>query len=228
MMNDSKKHQITIAHTLFNNRTEAADQLLSKLPTEKFDVDDWIIVAISAGGVVVANQLAKKLKTSFDFLFTERVTAPLNEGCDIASVSETEEIVIHKALVDAFDIKLDYVYGEAHRKYEENIISYIYKYRKGQPIKSLENKRVLFVDEGIDSGLTLMASIKTALTQNAKSISVATPVMPKSLLKEFGSMLDDIYFVHAIEDFVSIDFYYEDIEEPSIDDIEKLLKSITY
>ena len=45
-------------------------------------------------------------------------------------VSETEEIVINDILINSFDINLDYIYGDAKRKHEDKILSYIYRYRK--------------------------------------------------------------------------------------------------
>ena len=89
-------------------------------------------------------------------LLTEPILAPNNPELAIAMVSETEEVVMHKALIDAFEINEDYVYGEANRKYEEEVLSYVYKYRKGKDLISLKGKYVILADECIETGLTMM------------------------------------------------------------------------
>jgi putative phosphoribosyl transferase len=151
------------------------------------------------------------------------IPAPNNKECEIAMVSETEEIVIHDKLIDSFDINLDYIYGEAKRKHEDKILSYIYKYRKGEKIVDLKDRKVLIVDEGIDSGLTLMCAIKTAMQMQACTVSVATPVMPTDVYNVVDSIIDDLYCVHVINKFIDIDFYYSEIEELKYDDVMKIL-----
>ena len=46
-----------------------------------------------------------------DLDFNEPIKDLNNTKCEIWIVSETEEIVIDKALTNSFDISLDYVYG---------------------------------------------------------------------------------------------------------------------
>ena len=105
-------------------------------------------------------------------------------------VSETQEIVIHQELVEAFDISLDFVYGQALREYEEKIVPYMYKYRKGESIRSLKDTRVMFVSEGIDTGLTAMSAIKTAIKAGAKTVSIATHLISLDIF----NTLNDIYY----------------------------------
>ena len=66
--------------------------------------EDWLIVAFSKEGVVVANEICKKLHLDFDILLNESIFSPVNPECKIAMVSETEEIVIHHELATYFDI----------------------------------------------------------------------------------------------------------------------------
>jgi len=98
------------------------------------------------------------------------------------------------------------------------------KFRKGKQIEALENKNVLIVDEGINTGLTIMACIKTAINLKAKSISVAVPVLPTLSISSIEAIADDLYFIKKLDHFVEIDFYYDSLEELSFEDIEKINK----
>jgi putative phosphoribosyl transferase len=209
----------------FANRESALKELITLLPTKEMSSQDWVVLAISSGGVYFADALAKKTNSEFDFLFTESIPAPNNKECDVAMVSETEEIVINDHLVNSFEINLDYIYGEAKRKHEDKILSYIYKYRKGDHLTSLKDKKVLIVDEGIDTGMTLMCAIKTVLQMKAVTISVATPVMPTDVFNNVDLIIDNLYCIHVINKFIDVGFYYKELEELSYDDIIKITKS---
>lgn len=210
---------------VFKDRDDAVSRLLEILPLKELENrGNNIVVSISTGGVLFASTIAKKLNAGYDFLFTESITAPSNPECQIAMVSESEEIVIHEALMESFGINLDYIYGEAKRKHEEKILKYIYKYRKGELISSLTNKNVLLVDEGIDSGLTMMAAIKTAIEMRARSISLISPVIPCDVAERLDELIDDIYYIYKPQHFVDVEYYYEHLPEIQAKEIEEMLK----
>jgi putative phosphoribosyl transferase len=154
----------------------------------------------------------ERLHLAKDFLFSAGIYAPKNSECELARVSEHEEIVINDNLVKTFDIKYDYIYGEASRKYEEKILSYIYKYRKGKHFEDMEGKTILLVDEGAESGLKLMAAIKTILAMRPKAVYVAVPVLPSDLLDSLEPLTDEIFFISAPDDYIDTKSYYESFE----------------
>ena len=106
--------------------------------------------------------------------------------------------------------------------YLTDIQDYKAKYRDGLDIIDLANSNVLLVDEGLNTGLTMMACIKSVISKQAKSICVAVPVLPEVTINDIETIADDLYYVQAPAHFVSIDFYYEKLEQIELEDIEKL------
>jgi putative phosphoribosyl transferase len=139
-------------------------------------------------------------------------------------VSETEEVVMHKALIDAFGISEDYVYNEAQRKYEEEVLTYIYKYRKGRELVSLKGKYVILVDECIETGLTMMVALKSVIAQEAKNIYIATPILDEASHESLTQISDGVFCPHQIRDYISIEYYYENLERPAFSELERILK----
>ena len=137
MPNDSNNSVI------FADRDAAARELIELLPENLFEPSSTVVVGVSEGGVYFADKISKVLKAQMDILLTEPIMAPNNPELAIAIVSETEVVVINKVLIDAFEIDEDYVYSEANRKYEETILSYVYKYRKGVPLQPLKGISLL-------------------------------------------------------------------------------------
>ena len=213
---------------ILKNRQDAAQKLIDVIDMQKFKEEQWNVVAVSKGGLDLGSRIKNKLPNSLDFLFSEAILAPNNPECEVARVSESEEIVINEQLVAAFDIQYDYIYGEAHRKHEEEILSYIYQYRKGRHFSSMENKVVLLVDEGSETGSKFMTALKTILAQKPKAVYIAVAVLPTDVLELLEPFVDDIFFLYDIDDFVETSLYYEEFEEIEDETIEKLLEEVKW
>lgn len=211
-----------IDNTRFKNRKDAFNQLCEILPIKNMQNEKWIILAISCGGVPIAIDLSEKLKADFDYLFTEKIFTSKNKECEIAIITETQEIVIHEELMKSFDLNLEEIYEDSKIAYLNNISKYKAKYRNNLDIINLENRNVLLVDEGLNTGLTMMACIKSVINEKAKSIYVAVPVLPEVTIHDIETIADDLYYIKAPSHFVSIDFYYENLEEIELEDMEKL------
>lgn len=192
---------------------------------QRLKEENWKIIAVSKGGLELASYLRGRYPNEIDFLFTEPIFAPNNDECEIARVSESEEIVIHEKLVDAFDIKYDYIYGEAHRKHEEKILSSIYKYRKGRRFVNVKGEFVLLVDEGSETGSKFVTALKTILAQKPKAVYIAVPVLPSDVLELLEPFCDDVYCLYDIEDYVETPLYYEELDKISEEKIEKYLEN---
>ena len=209
---------------ILKNRQDAAKNLIDVIPMQKLKEEQWNIVAVSKGGLELGSHIKGKLENRLDFLFSEAILAPNNPECEVARVSESEEIVINEQLVAAFDIKYDYIYGEAHRKHEEEILTSIYQYRKGRHFSSMENKVVLLVDEGSETGSKFVTALKTILAQRPKAVYIAVAVLPTDVLELLEAFVDDIFFLYDIDDFVETSLYYEEFEDIKDEEIEKLLE----
>lgn len=209
---------------ILKNRQDAAGKLLDVIPMQKLKEESWELVGVSKGGLELASYINKKLSNSVDFLFSAPIMAPNNPECEVARVSESEEIVINEQLVSAFNIQYDFIYGEAHRKHEEDILSSIYQYRKGRHFQSMENKVVLLVDEGSETGAKFLTALKTILSQKPKAVYIAVPVLPADVLELLEPFVDDIYFLYDIDDYVETALYYEELEQVDDEKIEKLLE----
>ena len=209
---------------ILKNRQDAAKKLIDVIPMQKLKEEQWNIVAVSKGGLDLGHRIRGKLTNSLDFLFSEAILAPNNPECEVARVSESEEIVINEQLVAAFNIQYDYIYGEAHRKHEEGILSSIYRYRKGRHFSSMSNQVVLLIDEGSETGSKFMTALKTILAQKPKAVYIAVAVLPTDVLEQLEPFVDDIFFLYDIDDFVETSLYYEEFENIEEETIEKLLE----
>ncbi len=211
---------------LFEDRAEASEKLIAEIPLDIFSLENIVVLGVSEGGVYFANELAKKLNVPMNILLTEHIYSYINPELVIAMVGETEEVVIHKALTEAFEIPKDYIYNEAYNKYSNKILNYIKKYRRGERLSSLEGKYVILTDECIETGLTMMTAVKTAISLGAKNIFIAVPVLDKVVYKNLVTVCDNIFCPYKIDDYISIEYYYRELDEPfSFDEIKEIIST---
>ena len=209
----------------FEDRQDASRQLIDTLPLELLSQNETVVIGISEGGVFFADQIAKAVDARMDILLTEPILAPNNPEVAIAMVSETEEVVMHKALIDAFEISEDYVYGEAQRKYEEEVLTYVHKYRKGNSLLTLEGKYVVLADECVETGLTMLVALKSVIARGAKNIYIATPILDHTVYQNLLSVCDEVFCPHKIQDYISIEYYYKQFEQLDFEAISSIIKS---
>ena len=211
---------------LFKNRKDASEQLITEFSLDVTTLDNIIVLSVSEGGVYFAEQIAKKIGCSMDILLTEPIYSNVNKELTIAMVGETEEVIIHKALTTAFNISKDYIYAEAYIKYKENILSHIDKYRYGLELQDLNDKYVILTDECVETGLTMMSAVKTAISLGAKNIFIAVPILDNVVYENLLTICDNIFCPHKIDDYISINYYYEELEPFGFEEIDKIMKNV--
>ncbi len=208
----------------FKNREEAAKKLLEVLPIDTMRLEKWIIISVSNGGYEIAKIIAKELDAKYEIMFNEKIYAPNNDDCEIAVVTELEDVLIHEELVKSFDIDLNYIYSKSKIIYEDIIRPKIISFKAGVRLDDLEGKNILIVDEDINIGLVMMACIKTIINQKVKSISVATPILSTASIPAIDSITDDLYYIKSLDHFVEANHYYEELECVTMEDLERIKK----
>ncbi|MDQ7083597.1 MAG: phosphoribosyltransferase family protein [Sulfurovum sp.] len=209
----------------FTHREDASRKIIELLPIELLSQNETVVIGVSEGGVYFADKISRACEAQMDILLTEPILAPNNPEVAIAMISETEEVVMHKALIDAFDINDDYIYSEAHRKYQEEVLSYVYKYRQGKDLVSLEGKYVILADECVETGLTMMVALKSVIARGAKNIYIATPILDEAVYESLLAVCDGVFCPHKIQHYISIEYYYQDFETLDFNALLSIIKA---
>ena len=193
----------------FENRGEALEKLLSIIDINA--MDNMLIISISERGNYYAREIAMRNGLlEGDFMFIEEIKSPQNKQTSLGAISETRDYILIEELIESFEITDDYIFNEAERVYEEKILQNIYKFRAGESIIPLRNRNVLLVDEGANTGLTLLCAIKSCISKKAASINVAIPVIAKETARAIEKLVDNTYFVYEVEDFIDTSFYFKE------------------
>lgn len=208
----------------FADQRDAANKLLELLPKDELKANNFLILCLSLKSVIMCDAIARGLDLDYEILFSEDIKAPNNDECDIACVSESEDVVINEALRSSFEITKDFIYSRARKIYEEKILKNVYKYRKGGLLSPLKGRNVLLINDSCETGARLAVATKSLTNMGAKSIIFGVAMMPSDMAEYANTMVDEVYCALKVEGFVSTDFYYEQILENDENTILKILE----
>jgi putative phosphoribosyl transferase len=210
---------------IFIGRQDATIALFNILPQKIMQDENWLILCLSSGAVSMAEYVAHRLGIDYDILLVTPIFAPNNDECQVAMISESQEIVVHSNLVDSFEIDLDLVYEMAKDEYEEKILDFKETYRKSLPLSDIKDRAVLLIDEGCETGLSTVCALKTVIELGVKKVSLATPLIAEDLYENLDMKVDKVYTNKKIRDFIDVEYYYASLEEPQEKEIKKILKN---
>ena len=161
---------------VFRDRSHAGRLLAQKLFNYK-EQKDALVLAVPAGGVEVAVIIADELKLSFDLAITRKIHVPWNKEAGFGAVSWDGQVFLNQELVQRLNLSAKIVQecieDEKRVIAKRNII-----FRGNQPWPKIEDKTVLVVDDGLASGFSMLATVKTLKKLGSRQIIVAVPTAP--------------------------------------------------
>ena len=212
----------------FTDQNDAGSKLLEILPRNELKANNFLILCLNIKSVIMCDFVARGLDLGYEILFSEDIKTPNNDECDIACVSESEDVVINEALLVSFEITKDYIYGRAKKLYEEKILKNVYKYRKGGLLSPLKDRNILLITDSCETGARLAVATKSLNNMGAKSVILGIALMPSDMAEYANTIVDDVYCAFKIDGFVSTDFYYEKTLENDENAILKILEDSPY
>jgi len=208
-------------HNQFKNREEAGRKLAERLL--EWREKNPLVLAIPRGGVAVGYEIAKALKAPLDIIIPRKIGAPGNPELAIGAVTEDGTLVLNDDLVVAFRVSGDYV--EVVRKREiEEIKRRRKAYLGDTPLRSLRDKTVILVDDGIATGATVRAAVESIRRQEPRVVVVAAPVAPPETVRALEGEVDEVVCLVVFEPFFAIGQFYEDFSQVSDEEVIELLK----
>lgn len=190
----------------------------------KYRNQDVVILALPRGGIVPAVEIAKALEAPLDLVITKKIGHPNNDEYAICAISEDGEPVCNEIEISRvdpkwFENKVEKVRNEIKKRRE--------MYHLGGAKKSLEGKTVIIVDDGIATGLTMLAAIGEIKSRNPKEIVVAIPVVPGDTAKKLQALVDELVALDIDQSYLgAVGAYYDNFLQVEDSVVMALLKEV--
>ncbi len=93
------------------------------------------------------------------------------------------------------------------------------RYRGDRPYPDLKGKVVVIVDDGIATGSTMRAAIRSVKKKSAKTVVVAAPVGSRDSVSELSREADRLVCLETPEPFYAISQFYREFEQVDDDEV---------
>jgi putative phosphoribosyl transferase len=207
---------------MFRDRFEAGTRLAQRL--EPNSTTETLLLAIPRGGIEVAYPIALHLRRPLDVIIPRKITFPDNPELAIGAVTFDGSVEINQPLVEKLNLSsadVDELVRPARLEIERRLAVY----RREKPSPQLEGKDVVLIDDGLATGYTMMAAVKSVRREKPRQIIVAVPVSPVSTAEHLQSMVDQIMVLHlAQESFFAVGAFYDRFNDLSDAELIRLLE----
>lgn len=210
--------------TRFKNRHHAGALLAERLSVYA-NRSDTVVLALPRGGVPVGFEIAQALHLPLDVFLVRKVGLPGREEYAIGAITADGQHIVYTDIAEQFGISAETITQLLRTKLSE--LSQREKlYQSSRVPMQLSGKVVILVDDGLATGLTMLAAIQALRGGSAKParIIVAVPVAPNDSIQIIEQETDELVCLSLPKQFSAVSLWYDNFTQVSDEEVLQLLK----
>lgn len=206
--------------SIFRDRADAAERLAQELLRRA--IERPIVLGIPRGGVVISVILARRLGAEHGVVVARKLGAPAQPELAIGAVTARGTTFIDPSIAMMSGADDDYINRERQRQIAE-------AKRREEAFDGVRNphvdgRNVVVVDDGVATGATAIAAIRSVKAQGAKQVIFAIPVGPTHTIDVLRREADDVVCLSVEPDFYAVGQFYDDFRPIEDAEVEALLR----
>jgi len=206
---------------LFRDRREAG-ALLARRLAALADTPDLLVLALPRGGVPIAYEVARALRAPLDIVLVRKLGVPGHAELAMGAIAEGGVRVLNHAVIRELGIPPDII--EHITTEEQRILEQRRRlYRGDRRPPAVEGARVILIDDGLATGMTMQAAIEAVRQGSPAGIIVATPVAAPESVAEIEPLVDEVVALATPELLYAIGMWYSDFTPTSDEEVRTLL-----
>ncbi len=206
---------------LFKDRRHAGELLAGKL--NDYCEKDPLILAVPRGGVIVAGPVRDRLGGELDVVITRKIGAPDQPELAVGAVAADGFVMQNDQLVSRLGVSGEYIRERAKQEQAE-VNRRLKDYRGNRPLPAVENRHVILIDDGVATGYTLLAALRSLQDKKPSQLILAVPVGPPDTLEILSSEVDRLVYIEAPPDFAAVSQFYRRFEQVSEQEVKIVLQ----
>jgi putative phosphoribosyl transferase len=178
-----------------------------------------LVLGLPRGGVVAAASVAERLGLPLDVLIVRKIGHPAFREFALGALAEDDVIVLDEQAGrygKALDIET------VIREEQENLRAYqaLFAHPGKHQISAMH---VLLVDDGIATGATTEAAVRSARKQGASSVIVTAPVASAHAVERLRAVADDVQVMIIDAKFDAVGRYYDAFPQTTDEEVLQIL-----
>ncbi|MDB5178074.1 MAG: hypothetical protein JWN01_17 [Patescibacteria group bacterium] len=211
----------------FHDRAEAGDKLADELMEYRWE--NTAVLALSPGGVVVGEQIARRLHCTLSLLLTSRITAPGDESLVIGTIDQTG-VFTYNSMIATGEME---EYMQDMRNYvEEQKLRHMYEmatvvgeHGLTDPAQ-LAGRNVIIATDGVKNGLSFDAALHYLEHIKVEKTIAAVPVGPGEVIERLHGRVDEMHYLYIPESFFTVSHYYTDEDKIEPDSVMERIDNV--
>lgn len=211
----------------FKNRAEAGRQIATQL--EKYKAKNIVVIALDQGSSIVAAQVAMKLHANLLLFMVKNIYLP-GETQAFAGLSSTGTYLTNDyfSAGELEELSMEYHSFLDQKRMEAHHDLNVLLGKDGQiDKKMLRHKIVILVSDGLSSGFSVQICTDYLKTVAIKRIVAATSFASIPAVDKLHLLSDEICCLNVIENFFTVNHYYDENHIPEVPDVLKIMRNIT-
>lgn len=209
----------------FRDRREAGKALAERL-VEKQRAEELphpLVLALPRGGLPVADEIARALDAPLDVLVARKVGAPAQPELALGALAGEDPPAYDPSLLGRLGLTEDDMRPVAEREREE-LRRREEMYREGRPALSVTGRWAIVVDDGVATGATARAALRSLRRSRPTRTTLAVPVAAPDVDEMFApEEVDEIVCLHRPSSFGAVGFWYHDFPQLTDDEVLEIL-----
>lgn len=154
---------------LFKDRLDGGQKLAQEL--KKLHLKTPVVLAIPSGGVPVGLEIAKALSCPFDLIVVRKIQYPWTTEAGFGAVASDGTLFLGPA---ARELSQEVIQAQSQKAIEQ-VKHREKEFLEGRKGIHIEGKTAILVDDGLATGSTMFAAMKSIRKRKPAEVVVATP-----------------------------------------------------
>lgn len=216
-----QQEDLTVQGPLFRDRRDAGEVLAKNL--QQHGAAHALVLGLPRGGVPVAAQVARALNAELDVVVSRKLGSPVSAELAIGAVTANGGRFLNEDLIRTLNVSDAYLTAvtetqraEARRRETS--------FRGSRPAPVIAGRTVILVDDGLATGATMRAAVRSVRLQQPKRLVVAVPVGSPEACAALRDEADEVVCLYEPTYFGAVGYYYRDFEQTQDSDVQRLLE----
>jgi len=188
---------------------------------------DWaertMVLALPRGGVAVAKQVATVLDVPMNVIVTRKIGYPRQPELGVGAIAEGLETAVYDASLLARLSLSPADLAPVVAAEQAELTRRVQVYRGGRPLPRVAGWYVIVVDDGLATGVTARAALRSLRAAQAAYVVLAAPVASPAAAGDMRAEADQVIILATPRRFRSVGQWYRSFGQLTDADVLALL-----